>query len=347
MILSDLISISRLTRDGKIKYEEESISMKKLIALLIACLLVLGLATVSFAEEKPLVGISVPFNPTGWVAAVEWSARTTAERLGLNFIMSVAENENEQANQIDLMIDQGCKYIVLFPHNDTLEASAQKIMDAGITLVDFDRTLGATVPNYYLAGDNYEIGCLGARYIGEKLEGKGKVIITTIPSYGAIFQERVDGCVNTLKAEFPEIEIIGEYAAENAAAETGLALMADILTANPEIDGVYSCDDELSTGMLQAMKEAGRIGGENGVKVMTGCGGWMQYMKTMDEYKDQIWLSTQTYAPYMMGNCVELTAGLIEGKTYDAKVIIPPACLDYTNYQAWLDENNITEDAPF
>ncbi|MDO4547998.1 MAG: substrate-binding domain-containing protein [Clostridia bacterium] len=320
--------------------------MKKVLSLIVALIMVLGLGQ-ALAQEQPLVGISVPYNPTGWVAAVEWSARTTAERLGLNFMMSVAENENEQANQIDLMIDQGCEYIVLMPHNDTLEASAQKIKDAGIVLIDFDRTLGTTEPDYYLAGDNYEIGCLGARYIGEKLGGTGKVVITTIPSYGAIFQERVDGCVDTLAAEFPEIEIVGEYAADNAAAETGLALMADILTANPEIDGVYSCDDELSLGMLQAMREAGRVGGDNGVKVMTGCGGWQQWMQTMDEYKDEIWLSTQTYAPYMMADCIELAYGLINGETYEARVIIPPACLDYTNYQQWLDDNFITSEAPF
>jgi len=319
--------------------------MKKLLTLVLALALVLGLAAGALAEEKPLVGISVPFNPTGWVAAVEWSARTTADALGLNYMMSVAESENEQANQIDLMISQGCEYIVLFPHNDTLEASAQKIMDAGIVLVNFDRTLGETVPNYYLAGNNYDIGCQGAEYIADKLGGKGKVVVTTIPSYGAIFQERVDGFMDTIK-NYPEIEILGQYAADNAAAETGLALMADVLTANPEIDGVYSCDDELSIGMLKAIEEAGRLG-EGGIKVMTGCGGAQSYMKIMDEYKDKIWLSSQTYAPYMMAECVKLAAGLIEGKTYEQSVIIPPSTLDYTSYQAWLDENNITADAPF
>lgn len=321
--------------------------MKKLLTLVLALMLVLGMATCATAEEQPLVGISVPYNPTGWVAAVEWSARTTADSLfgEGNYLMSVAENENEQANQIDLMIDQGCEYIVLFPHNDTLAAVAQKIMDAGIVLVDFDRTLGETTPDYYLAGNNYDIGCQGAHYIAEKLEGKGKVIITTIPSYGAIFDERCNGFRDTIK-EYPEIEVLGEYAADNAAAETGLALMADILTANPEVDGVYSCDDELSMGMLKAIEEAGRLG-EGGVSVMTGCGGSQQFMGLMDEYKDQIWLCTQTYAPYMMADCVKLAAGLIAGETYEAKVIIPPATLDYTNYQTWLDENNITADAPF
>lgn len=319
--------------------------MKKLLALVLIAALTLCLG-IAVAEEQPLVGISCPYNPTGWVAAVQWSAETTAKALGLNYIMKVSESEAEQATDLDMMIDQGCEYIILFPFNDTLEASAQRIMDAGITLLDFDRTLGSTEPNYYLAGDNYQIGVLGAEYIAEKLGGEGKVIITTIPSYGAIFDQRVNGCRDTLTAKYPNIEIVGEYAADNAAAETGLALMTDILTAQPELDGVYSCDDELSTGMLQALNEQGRLG-ENGVKVMTGCGDGQAYFKLMDEYKDKIWLSTQTYAPYMMGDLVRLCDGLIKGETYEQTTIIPPETLDYTNYAEWMERNGVTEEAPF
>jgi hypothetical protein len=49
----------------------------------------------------------------------------------------------------------------------------------------------------------------------------------------------------------------------------------------------------------------------------------------------------------MMITAVEIAAGLQEGKTYDAKTIIPPKNLDKDNYQAWLDENHITPDAPY
>ncbi|MDI9506088.1 MAG: sugar ABC transporter substrate-binding protein [Clostridiales bacterium] len=316
--------------------------MKKILALFLVLTLTLGFG-VAMAEEQPLVGISCPYNPTGWVAAVSWSAETTADSLGMNYLMKIAESEAEQASDLDFFINEGCEIIVLFPFNDTLEAAAQRVMDAGITLVNFDRTLGGTTPDYYLAGDNYQIGVLGAQYIAEKLGGKGKIVITTIPSYGAIFEERVNGCRDGLK-EFPEIEVLGEYAADNAAQETGLALMTDILTANPELDGVYSCDDELSTGMLKAIEEQGRLGE---VKVMTGCGDGQAYFKLMDEYKDKIWLSTQTYAPYMMGDCIKLAYGLTQGETYDARVIIPPETLDYTNYADWMVRNGVTEDAPF
>ncbi|NLT97224.1 MAG: sugar ABC transporter substrate-binding protein [Christensenellaceae bacterium] len=298
------------------------------------------------AGEKPLVGISVPQAPTGWVAAVQGAAEQTAERLNLNYKLLAAENEGDQANDIDDLIQMGCKIIVLFPHNDTLAPSAQKIMDAGITLINFDRTLGDVVPDYYVAGDNRQMGVLGAEYIGEKLGGKGKVVIAIIPAYGEIFTQRVNGFKDTIAEKFPDIEIVGPadgYAAQNGSPEEGLRIMTDALTANPVIDGIYSTDDELSIGLIKAIEEQGRMGE---IKVITGGGGSQAYFKVMDQYPE-MYISSQTYDPYMMITAVEIAAGLLEGKTYEARTIIPPKNLDRTNYQAWLDENNITPDAPY
>ena len=110
-----------------------------------------------------------------------------------------------------------------------------------------------------------------------------------------------------------------------------------------ELDGVYSTTMNCPPA-CSAIEEQGRLGE---VKVMTGCGDGQAYFKLMDEYKDKIWLSTQTYAPYMMGDCIKLAYGLTQGETYDARVIIPPETLDYTNYADWMVRNGVTEDAPF
>lgn len=319
--------------------------MKKVLTILLVGVLCLGLMSgfgfAAASEDQPLVGISVPNNPTGWVAAVQWSAKQTADDLGLNYRLVASENVNDQANKIDELIQLGCEYIVLFPDNDELAVAAQKVMDEGITLVNFDRQLGDVVPDYYLAGNNPEMGVIGAEYIIEKMGEEGKVAIMTIPAYGSIFQERVDGAMSVFE-QYPGIEIIGEWGADNGAPETVLPLMTDILNANPEIDAIYSNDDEMSQGILQAIKEADRTD----IKVITGGGGAQSYFKLMDEYPD-IWVSSQTYPPYMMADCIKLVNGLINGETYDQTIIIPPENLDRTNYQEYLDKNGITPDAPY
>jgi ribose transport system substrate-binding protein len=235
----------------------------------------------------------------------------------------------------------GCKIIVLFPHNDELAVAAKRVMDAGVTLIDFDRTLGSTKPNYYVAGNNYNMGMAGGEYIVEKLGGKGKVVIVYTPNLGNIFEERKQGFMDAIKNS-PEIEVIGTYTPENASAEAGLAIMSDVLTQNPQIDAIYSSDDESSIGMLQAIKEAGRAD----IKAITGGGGAQSYFKLFAQYPN-LWASSQTYAPYMMNTCIEMAAGLLEGKTYPAETIVPTACVDRETYQSYLDANGITPDAPY
>ncbi len=322
--------------------------MKRILSLFLVLALMLSLMAFAAAEaKKPLVGISMPVNPTGWPAAVEWAAIATVKRLDLNAIIKTDENEAAQSDTLDLFIQQGCDYVVLFPHNDTLATAAKRVIDAGIPLINFDRTLTGLDPEsyYYVAGNNREMGILGANYIAEKLGGKGKVVIVSIPGYGAIFAERVTGFRDTVAEKYPEIEIIEpEYGAPNGSPEEGLKLMADILTANPQIDGVYSTDDEMSIGLIQAIVESGRMGE---IKVITGGGGAQKYFPLMDQYKDKMWISSQTYAPYMMIDCLEITNKLIKGEEVPRRTIIPPSNLDYSNYQAWLDEKGITPEAPY
>ena len=79
----------------------------------------------------------VPNNPTGWVAAVQWSAKQKAEELGLNYVLVASDSVNDQANKIDELIQMGCEYIVMMPENDELAVAAQKVLDAGITPVSY------------------------------------------------------------------------------------------------------------------------------------------------------------------------------------------------------------------
>ncbi|MDD3138788.1 MAG: substrate-binding domain-containing protein [Lachnospiraceae bacterium] len=329
---------------------------KKLLSLLLVVAMVgtmvLGCAKKEVVAEKAstetkkassenLVGISVPKAITGWTAAVQYYAEKAAKEEGLNYISVAAESSSQQANDIDDLIQKGCKVIVMLPLNDELSVVAQKVMDAGITLIDFDRTLGNTKPNYLVNGDNKGMGVNGAKYIGEKLGGKGKVAILNIPSYGEIFTTRVNGFKDTIAAEYPDIEIVGEYASENGSPEAGLAAMTDVLTANPNIDAIYSTDDELSVGIYQAIQEADR----KDIKVVTGGGGANSYFKLME--KSDVWLCSQTYAPNMIIECVKMAKGVLEGKTYDSVVTIPTENVDKKNVEQWKKDNLVDDNAPY
>lgn len=329
---------------------------KSLLAILLAALLVLAVgcgsagvgttattaaavttaaetaaATTATPADAPLVGISVPSATHGWVAATAYFAEKKAKELGLNYKLVVSASPNEQASQIDELILMKCSVIVLFPHNDEVTVAAQKVLDAGIPLVNFDRKVNVDA-TAYLAGDNPGIGSEGAKYIADKLGGKGKVVIVGVPSWGAINTERVDAFKAYVAENLPDIEIINEYGANTAAAQDGLKVMADALTANPSIDAVFSVDDELSIGIQKAIEETGRAD----VKVVTGGGGMQSYFQLMTEQPD-IWYASALYSPSMIQDCVQIAKDILDGKTPDKKTIIPSKVVDRDSAKDNLD----------
>jgi len=306
--------------------------VKKILSfVLLAVIVVASACSVAAAAEQKLIGISIPAADHGWVAAVAYFAEKEAKELGINYRLVTSSNTNEQANQIDDLINLKCDTIVLFPHNNELDVAAQKILDAGIKLVNFDRKVDVDA-TCYLAGDNPGIGVNGAKYIGEKLGGQGKVVIMHVPAYGSIDFERVEAFKTTTKAEFPGIEIIGEYGSPSSSKEDGLKTMTDVLTANRQIDGVYSMDDELSLGILQAIKDAGRTD----IKVITGGGGAQEYFEVMKD--SDINIASALYSPAMIRQCVKIADDIAnKGLTVEKAIILPATIVDKTNVDGYLD----------
>ncbi|MDF2473541.1 MAG: LacI family transcriptional regulator [Anaerocolumna sp.] len=294
--------------------------------------------------DKKLLGVSVPKASTGWTAAVQYYAEQYVMGKDIEITVVAAENTNEQANQIEELINMKCDAIVLLPINDELATAAQKIMDAGITLINYDRTLGTTEPDYYVAGDNKGVGVQGAKYLQLKLGDDYTVVVVGISGWGAISEERIQGYKETIAEITPNVKILGEYSAENASQEAGLALMTDILSANPEVDAVFSADDELGIGLTQAIKEANRTD----IKAVIGGGGCKGYLNKMtsDDYKD-IWLGSATYSPSMITDAMYVAEKVLTGSSCDKKIIIPCDLVDRENVEQWKSVNNFDEKAPY
>ena len=143
--------------------------------------------------------------------------------------------------------------------------------------------------------------------------------------------DRLGGFEDTIAEIAPEIEIIAEVASDFTR-EAGLADMTDALTAYPEIDAVFSLDDETSIGALQAIDESGRTD----VKVITGGGGCQEYFNMMPEYEN-IWVCSATYSPDMITHCVENVAKILAGEEVEHNVVIPTTIVDRDNVEEFLN----------
>lgn len=309
------------------------------------CLAVLlALCPCALAASKPRIAISCPYAASGWVAAAAWSAETTAEELELNYMLKMADSAEAQAEDLELMAEKDYKYIILFPLSDEVEEAAKRAMKAGANLLCFGSIPGELVPDESLTFDDAQLGALGAAYLGEKLSGQGRVVLITLAS-DAASERRAAACRDALAENHPGIEIIDTFTADEASVEAGQALMTDILANNPQLDGVYSCDAALSTGMLRAIEAQGRLG-EDGVTALTGFGGSRAYFDLMDEYAGRIALSVQTASPCTLGELLCACDGLARGEELEDGAL-PAETLECEDAAAWLLRNGIAENAPF
>lgn len=320
--------------------------MKKLLKLCVVTVMALSLVACGGGDkkddtadeggstEKYKIGILAPAVTHGWVAAVAYYAEEKAKELDaeVEYKIYTSNNASEMTTQLDDLKTWGADAIVAFPQWEGMEVPIQEAIDEGIEIVNFDIEIGVDGV-YRVTGDNEEMGKLGADYIVEKIGTEGTVVVLDVPSSGSVAQLRKKGFEDRMKEIAPDVKII-TYATEFTR-EAGLNDMSDILTANSQIDAVFSMDDETSIGALQAISEAGR----KDIKVITGGGGSQEYFKMMPE-NEEIWISSALYSPDMVEDAVETALKILKGEEVEKVVVIPTQIVDRENYKDFLDENS-------
>lgn len=292
----------------------------------------------STAGEVYKIGVLAPEVTHGWSAGVAYYAEKRCEELKqegkIDYKVSVSGDAAEMTTQLDELKTWGADAIVAFPQWEGMEVPIQQAIDEGITVVNFDIAIEAEGV-YRVSGDNYDMGFQSAQYIVDKIGTEGNVVILDVLTSGSVAELRKQGFLENLAQIAPNMKTV-EYAAQFTR-EDGLADMADILTANPQIDAVFSMDDETSIGALQAIRDAGRTD----IKVITGGGAQEYFNMMLAEENQDIWLQSATYSPDMVEDAVDMAVEILNGNVpSDPVKIIPTTVVDRENASEFLDESS-------
>lgn len=310
---------------------------KALIVLLIVLMSITSVFAQGASESAPAaggkhkIGILAPAVTHGWVAGVAYYAEQRCQELSdqVDYKLYTSNNADEMTSQLDDLMIWGAEAIVAFPQWTGMEVPIQNAINAGVTVVNFDIEIAAEGV-YRVSGDNYDMGVQGAKYVVDKIGTEGTVVILDVPTSGSVAALRKAGFLDTLKTIAPNMKTI-EYATQFTR-EAGLADMADILTANPKIDAVYSMDDETSIGAIQAIREAKR----SDVKVITGGGGCQEYFNMMPQ-DETLWIESALYSPTMVKDAVDMALAVLNGESVEAVKIIPTTIVDRENCKDFID----------
>jgi ribose transport system substrate-binding protein len=257
---------------------------------------------------------SVPPTDHGWLGAISKNAKAAASaHKDVKFDLLQAADADSQAQQIEQAISQKPDALVVLPQDgEALTPVAQKAERAGIPVVNIDRLF--TKPDAATAtilGDNYQIGVLAADYIGDQLKCNGNVVEVQGLAGISVTEDRSKGFREELKKRCPNggVKIVASQPGDFNP-DTGLKVMENILNAQKKIDAVYTHDDDMAQGVVQAIRNAGR----DNEMFLTGVGGSQDAMKQIAA--GGLYRATFLYNPNMAASAVNMARLIALGQGF-------------------------------
>jgi ribose transport system substrate-binding protein len=188
-------------------------------------------------------------------------AEKEAKAEGVTLIVMDSQNDSaKEASNIEDLISKKVDAILVNPTDaDAVVPSIKKANDAKIPVFTIDRgASGGTVVSH-IASDNVAGGKMAGDFLGKALGSKGKVVELEGIAGTSAARDRGKGFNDVMAASYKDIQIVAKQTADFDRAK-GLSVFENILTAQPEINGVFAHNDEMILGAIQAAEAAGRTG---------------------------------------------------------------------------------------
>ena len=239
----------------------------------ILCLALSTLTACSPAEQgdptvsgtaKPHYSIAVV--PKGLGHQFWMTVKQGADAAGEDFKAEIRWNgpakETEVAKQISIiqdMLNSNVDAVVMAACNeDALVETIKSAMDRGIPVVTIDSGVKSDLPVSFVATDNVEAAKIAARTLVGLIGGSGEVGLLPFVAGAATSEMREQGFKEGLK-DFPDVELVATIHTNSDTARA-LAATEDMMTANPNLKGIFAANEAAAIGAVQALETAGKAG---------------------------------------------------------------------------------------
>jgi ribose transport system substrate-binding protein len=221
------------------------------------------LASAGFAaaQDKPYIPlISKGFQHQFW-QAVKAGADKAAAEFDVNVTFEGPDTEAQVDKQMDMLAAALAKKpaAIGFAALDSQAAipMLRQAQEAGIPIVAFDSGVDSDIPVATATTDNLAAAGLAADKMAELIGDAGEVAVVVHDQTSRTGIDRRDGFVNRIKENHPNIEIVDiQYGGGDQLQSTEITKA--ILTAHPNLKGVFGANEGSAIGVLNAVKETGR-----------------------------------------------------------------------------------------
>jgi ribose transport system substrate-binding protein len=215
----------------------------------------------SYAAE-PKIPIIVKDTTSFYWQIVLAGARHAGKDLGVNVPELGAQSESDINGQISILenaVAEKPAAVVIAPTE--FKALGEPIDEAAkkVPIVGIDSAADSKAFASFLTTDNVQGGRIAADGLAEAIKAKyGKAegdvaLITSLPGVGSLDQ-RAKGFKEEIAAKYPGLKLVADKVADGKAT-TGLNIMTDLITANPDLRGVFASNLIMAQGAGQAIAE--------------------------------------------------------------------------------------------
>jgi ribose transport system substrate-binding protein len=246
--------------------------------------------------------------------------------------VSVSDGQGDatvQSGQVDDMIAAGIDVLIVSPQDAAALAGAvDRATAAGIKVIAADRAVNTKVSTY-IGSDNVEAGVVSGEAVVKAFPDGAKVVELAGSLGASPTIDRGNGFRKALEGS--KVEIIATQTADYDRA-TGLKVMEDFLQrfGSGQIDAVYTHNDQMSFGAIQAIKEAGR---EDEIQVY-GIDGEAD---ALDLIKAGEYTATVGY-PLVVKESTIAAAKLCADEPVDERIVLDSTLIDASNVDDYIGQ---------
>jgi ribose transport system substrate-binding protein len=295
----------------------------RLIAALGAVTLPLALAACTSGDTESAagpesiesIGLLVQDMSNPFFSAMDDAVQAAAEEIGATSNTQDAQLDlATQTTQMEAFVQQGVDLIIVSAvDQDGIEPAINAAKQAGVIVVAVDTP--AAGADAVVETDAVQAGETSCTYLFEQMGGQGNVLLVDGTPIQTII-DRIQGCKNVAE-DYPGITIVGQQASENDRA-SGLTVTTDMLTATPDVQGIFGMNDPSALGAVLAVEQAGLSG-----VLVTGVDGSPEATEELQRTGSPF-IGTATQAPgEMVRQAIELAQQLVAGEdleTTDIKI---------------------------
>jgi ABC-type sugar transport system substrate-binding protein len=306
-------------------------NLSRIALTLATSLMVVGAGSQAFAQQKKTIA-GIVFQEDQFMKTVLMGMKSVADKNNVELL--TANTANQISKEVEMVNTYAARKVdaicITYLDPDAASVAAVKAAnDKGIKIVSFNNKLKADFPVATIMSNNSYLGAgsgkAAAEYIKAHLNGKKTIKVAVINYKAQLPPEsnmRQDGFWNEIKG-IPGVTLVGEASAP--VVDDAVKKAGDIITANPDLDIIFGCNDGGTKGAVLAVKNAGKKVAVFGIDLD-------KQMVSFLQSPDNILQASTGQDPFKIGAMsVEFALKALNNQPVEKEVIVPGLTLTRTN----------------